>query len=111
MKNKKRIKQKIRQLLTLSIVVLLICPFSLAAKRKGAQLMIVKEDGQVLEGELLKVKEDSLLIITFGSSNGVTIDIAGISKQKIKRKAKFGKGSLIGLLIGSGLGLLYAGRI
>ncbi len=106
MKNKKRINQKIRQFLTLGIVILLICPFNLAAKRKGSQLMIVKEDGQVLEGELLKVKEDSLLIMTSGSGNGVTIDITEISKLKIKRKAKFGKGALKGLLLGAGIGIV-----
>ena|GEM_PF-675359 len=106
MKNKKRIKQKIRQYLTLGIVVLLICPFNLAAKRKGAQLVIVKEDGQVLEGELLKVKEDSLLIMT--STSGVTIDIKEIDEIKIKkRKTKSGKGALIG----AGVGFLIGGLI
>jgi len=109
MKNKTRIKQKIQQFLTLGIVVLLICPLNLAAERKGAQLMIVKEDGQVIDGELLRVKENSLLLMTSGSETGVTVDFNEMIKLKIKRKAKFGKGALIGLLIGGGLGLLYAG--
>lgn len=107
--NKKWIKQKIRQFLTLGIVVLLICPLNLAAKKKGAHLVIEKKDSQVIEGELLRVKEDSLLIKTSGSGSGVTIDITEIIKLKIKRKAKFGKGALIGFMMGGGLGLAFAG--
>jgi hypothetical protein len=106
MKNKKRIKQKIQQFLTLGIVVLLICPVNLAAKKKGAQLLIEKKDGQVIEGELLKVKEDSLLLMT--SASGVTIDIKEIDGIKItKRKTKSGKGALIGV----GVGFLIGGVI
>jgi hypothetical protein len=106
MKNKKWIKQKIRQYLTLGIVVLLICPLNLAAKKKGAQLLIEKKDGQVIEGELLKVKEDSLLLMT--SASGVTIDIKEIDEIKIKkRKTKSGKGALIG----AGVGFLIGGVI
>ncbi len=105
MKNKKRIKQKIQQFLTLGIVVLLICPGNLAAKKKGVHLVIEKKDSQVIEGELLRVKENSLLLMTSGSETGVTVDINEIIKLRIKRKAKFGKGALKGLLIGAGIGI------
>jgi hypothetical protein len=105
MKNKKKIKQIIQQFLTLGIVVLLICPVNLAAKKKGAQLVIEKKDSQVIKGELLRVKENSLLLMTSGSVTGVTVDINEIIKLRIKRKAKFGKGALVGFLVGGSLGL------
>ena len=61
MKNKKKIIQKTRQSLTLLIVFLLVYPGNLTAKKKGAQLLIEKQDGQSIVGELLRVKQDSLL--------------------------------------------------
>lgn len=109
MKNKKWLKQKIRQSLTLIIVILLICPLNLAAKKKGAQLRIEKEDGEVIEGELLTVKENSLLIMTSASNTGVTIDIHEIEKVGIKRKSKVSKGALTGAVVFGGVGYALGG--
>jgi len=107
-----RFKIKGFQLLTLVIVFLLIYPGNLAAKKKGAHLMVEKQDGQVIEGELLSVKQNSLLVMTSASGNGVTIDINEIEKIMVKRKSKFGKGALKGAIIfgvaGYGLGGWYA---
>ena len=99
-----RFKRKGFHLLTLVIVVLLIYPGSLAAKKKGAHLQVEKQDGQVIEGELLRVKENSLLVMTSASGNGVTIDINEIEKIMVKRKSEAGKGALWGALIGVGGG-------
>jgi len=100
-----RFKKKYLPLLTLPVVFLLIYPGNLAAKKKGAHLVVEKQDGQFIEGELLSVKENSLLVMTSGSETGVTIDINEIEKIKIKRKNKSGKGALLGagacFLIGS----------
>lgn len=109
MKNKRWLKQKIRQFLTLIIVVLLICPVNLAAKKKGAHLRIEKEDAQVIEGELLSVKENSLLIMTSASNTGVTIDIHEIEKVGIKKKSKVSKGVLTGALVFGSVGYALGG--
>jgi len=101
-----RCKRKYLHLLTLVIVFLLIYPGNLDAKKMGSLLVVEKQDGQVIEGELLSVKENSLLVLTSGSGNGVTIDINGIEKIKIKRKKKFGKGALIGAGVGFLIGMI-----
>lgn len=104
-----RFKRKSFQILTLVIVFLLIYPGNLAAKKKGAHLVINKQDGQVIEGELLRVKENSLLVMTAASGDGVTIDINEIIKIRIKKKSGAVTGALIGgLLVGAaGGGLGY----
>jgi len=103
-----RYKRKYLRWLIPLVVFLLIYPGNLAAKKKGAHLVVEKQDGQFIEGELLSVKENSLLVLTSGSETGVTIDINEIEKIKIKRKNKSGKGALLGagacLLIGSVVG-------
>jgi hypothetical protein len=102
-----RFKRKGFQILTLVIMFLLIYPGNLAAKKKGAHLVINKQDGQVIEGELLRVKENSLLVMTSAAGNGVTIDINEIIKIRIKKKSGAVKGALIGgLIVGAGGGAL-----
>ena len=104
-----RFKRKSFQILTVVMVFLLICPGNLSAKKKGAQLVIDKQDGQVIEGELLRVKDNTLLVMTSAAETGVTIDINEIIKIRIKKKPGAVKGALIGGLLvgGAGGGLVY----
>jgi len=102
--NNRKVRQILQQFFIAVIVFSLFCPGNLWAKSKGAQLQIVKLDGDVIDGELLQVKENSLLLMTSGSGTGVEININEITKIKIKRKSKFGKGVFKGFLIGGGLG-------
>jgi hypothetical protein len=106
--NNMRVKQILQQFFIAVVVFSLFGPGNLWAKRKGAQLQIMKSDQEVIEGELLRVKEDSLLVMTSGSGTGVTVDIKEITKIRIKRKSKFGKGVFKGFLIGGGLGATLA---
>jgi len=102
--NNRRVKQILQQFFIAAVVFSLICPGNLWAKRQGAQLQITKSDGDTIEGELLQVKENSLLVMT--SVSGVTIDINDIDAINIKkRKTKSGKGALIG----AGVGFLIGG--
>ncbi len=102
-------KRWVRQLVTLIIVFLLIYPVNLAAEKKGIHLMVEKEDGQVIEGELLTVKQDYLLVMT--SATGVTIEVNEIDKIKtrVKRKSKVGRGAFKGFLAGGIIGVLVGG--
>lgn len=109
MKSKKCFKQKVRQWVTLIIVFLLIYPVTLAAKKKGAYLMVETEDGQVIEGELLTVKQDYLLVMTSASYNGVTIEVKKIDKIRVRKKSGVGKGALKGFLSGAVVGGLLGG--
>ncbi len=77
-----------------------------AKERRGAKLIITKKDGHQIEGELITVKPNSLLLLDTEGKD-VSIDIVDIKVIRIVKKSKAaGKGSLTGLKIGGGLGLI-----
>ena len=76
---------------------------NLYAKKRGAELTIIKKDGHLIRGELIAVKEHSLLLL---AGIDVSIDIEDIKVIEIEKKSKVGKGALYGLLIGAGLGIM-----
>lgn len=84
------------------VIFSLMMPLDLAAKKQktGAHLFILKEDGQVIEGELLSVKDSSLLLMTSGTNAEATVDITEVQEMRIKRKRNFWKGFLKGGWIG-----------
>jgi hypothetical protein len=68
----------------------------------GAKLIIQKKDGRQVKGELIAVKQNSLLLLdTEGKDE--SIDIADIGIIRIVKKSKALK---YGLLVGGGLGLI-----
>lgn len=75
-------------------------------ERRGAELIITKKNGGKIEGELIAVKEDSLLILTKWSERDRSIDIADIKFIIIVKKSKSLQGLGLGLLIGAGSGAL-----
>jgi len=71
-----------------------------AKERRGAKLIVTKKDGQLIEGELITVKPNSLLLLdTEGKDESV--DIADIKIIRIVKKSK--------ALLGAGLGLIILG--
>ncbi len=77
-----------------------------AKERRGAKLIITKKDGQQVEGELITVKPNSLLLLNTDGKD-LSVDIADIRIITIVKKPKAaGKGALTGLKIGGGLGLI-----
>jgi hypothetical protein len=104
------VKQIFQKLLMAVVIVSLICPWSLWAKKEkaGAKVIVTKEDGQQINGELLKVEENSLLLLIHESLTKVSINIKEIEKIWIKRKSKTGKGALIGSLSGGAAGYAIA---
>jgi len=88
----------------LVLALLFMGGFSLAKERKhGARLLIQKKDGNQVEGELIAIKRNSLLIM---AGTDVSLDIQEIQKIRIVNKSKLGQGLLYGLLIGAGGGAL-----
>lgn len=74
-------------------------------KRKGAELIVQKKDGQQVRGELIAVKKSSLLLLDSEGAD-VSIDIADIKVIRIVKKSKAILGASSGLLIGGGGGAL-----
>jgi len=78
----------------------------MAKERRGADLLVQKKDGRQVSGELITVKENSLLLKESESGSDVTIDIGDINIITIVKKPKVGKGIGFGFLIGGSVGAL-----
>ena len=89
------------------IFSLLALSGNLYAKKHGAKLIVTKTDGQQIEGELITVKENSLLLLSI-TGRDVSVDISEIKAIKIVKKSKVLKGIGTGFLIGAGIGTMAA---
>jgi hypothetical protein len=75
-------------------------------RKRGSKLIVTKLDGQLIKGELITVKPNSLLLLDTEGKD-VSIDIVDIKVLRIVKKSKAGKGALKGLVVGGGgLGLI-----
>ncbi len=77
-----------------------------AKEMRGAELIIIKKNGGKIEGELIAVKQDSLLILTKWSERNDSIDIADVEVITIVKKSKALLGSYLGVLVCGGGGAL-----
>ncbi|MCU0235604.1 MAG: hypothetical protein MUC72_00795 [Acidobacteria bacterium] len=87
------------------VVLFLGLPAALVAARQGATLRLQLLDGRQLDGELLAVKGEVLLLL--GRSGGLQADIRDVDELRIVREGNVGKGIFRGLLAG----LLIGGLI
>jgi len=78
-----------------------------AKERQGAKLMVTKKDGQHVEGELITVKPNSLLLLDTEGKD-VSVDVVDIKIIRIVKKSKaWDAGDAgIGFLVGGGVGAL-----
>jgi len=76
----------------------------MAKERRGAELIIQKKDGQQVRGELIAVKENSLLMLV--SEADVSIDISDIKVITIVKESKALEWAFLGVLVGGGIGTL-----
>ena len=98
-----------KKLISLFLVfsVLMLSVNLYAKERRGAKLIIAKKDGQQIEGELITVKPNALLLLNTEGKD-VSVDVVDIRIIKILKKSKALSGAGIGLLIGGGIGALGA---
>ncbi len=95
-----------------TVIDILTVPIGISTKktkkrgRQGAELIVIKIDGQQIIGELITVKPKSLLLLD-NKGKDVSVDIANIRIITIVNKSKAGKGALYGLLIGGTVGSFY----
>ncbi len=99
-------KQTLQKPIVAALVLLLISlPPSLAAREKrGAELVITKKAGQLVRGELIAVRPDSIVVFV-SEGKDESVDIAEISTIKIVRKSKALKGLLYGFASGAVTGV------
>lgn len=80
-------------------ILTLALPGSLAAREKrGAPLIITLKDGHLVEGELIAVKPDSLILY---SAKDETIDLARIKVIRVVKPPRIETGMLCGVAVGA----------
>lgn len=89
-----------------AVLVVLGLAMSSAAseKKRGAELLIQKKDGQAIKVELLAVKERQLILMDSLTLSEVAVGIDEVRSIQIVKKSKFFKGLGLGLLSGGGAG-------
>jgi hypothetical protein len=98
--------KKGEKLITLVLIFfLLTLSANLYAKNKGAKLIVAKKDGQLIEGELITVKPNSLLLLNT-EGRDASVGIGDIRIIRIVKKSRFVQSLGIGLLIGAGTGAI-----
>ena len=103
----KRNKKFISVFLIFSLMMLSVNLY--AKEKRGAKLLITKKDGGKIEGELIAVKPNSLLLLnTEGKDVSVYIEEIKVIKIVYKKLGVVG-GTLVGALGCAGIGALFAG--
>jgi hypothetical protein len=87
----------------------LVFPANISAKNrtKGTKLKVLCD--RMIKGELIEVREDSLLIMQSGAKSEAKVEFSKIKviMMRKKKKSRIGKWTLYGLLIGVSAGVLY----
>ena len=84
---------------------LLLLPAALAAREKrGARLRIVMADFRVVEGELLKVSGETLVLFNDQSQQGIQMGLSEVRSLGVRRK----RNVLVGMGTGFFVGLISA---
>jgi len=78
-----------------------------AKEKRGAKLVITEKDGQQIEGELITVKPNSLLLLDTEGKD-VSVGIADIKVIRVVKKSKGLLGAGLGFLVCGGVGALIA---
>jgi hypothetical protein len=91
-------KGKIFVSLFLVFSILALSGNLMAKERRGAKLIITKKDWQQVKGELIAVKQNSLLLLVSGVDVGV--DISDIKVVRIVKKSEAVAGLVVGVLVG-----------
>lgn len=87
------------------IFSLLMLSINLYAKeRRGATLVITERDGRLIEGELIAVKPNSLLLLD-AEGKDVSVGIEEIEVIRVAKKSAVWESALFGLLAGIAIGV------
>ncbi len=81
-----------------------------AKERRGAKLIITKKDGQQVQGELITVKPNSLLLLNTDGKDE-SVDMADIKVIRIVKKSKALLAAGLGFLIGAAVGAAVGGSL
>jgi hypothetical protein len=95
--------------LVLVFTILFLSGNMFAQGRKGADLIVQRTDGIQARGELIAVKQGSLLLLERDSGTDVSVNIDDIKVISIVKKREYGKGFFSGFTMGALSGAGFAG--
>jgi hypothetical protein len=104
-----KMRNAVKTATTVLLALCLTLPSFASEKRKGAELLVKKNDGQVVRAELLAVKDHELILMDSSTFSEVRLGLDAIRSIRVVKKSKIlsgiGFGSLAGAGVGAGLGL------
>lgn len=87
------------------ILALTVLPAALTAgERRGAIVLVRDNNGKSVEGELIAVKQNAIIVLESSSASDVSLELSEIDTVRIVKKAKVLKGIGIGFAAGAGTG-------
>jgi hypothetical protein len=98
----------IRTSLLVVLGLTLLAPALSAKERRGANIVVTKNDGTIVRGELLAVMGEDLIIMDESTLGGITAGLADIQDIKVVKKSKIPIGIGIGFLSGAAVGATAA---
>jgi len=81
-----------------------------AGAKRGAEIVVQKNDGHQIHGELIAVKRTSLLLLEAESMIDVSVDVKEIELVHVLKGPKTGFGAISGFLVGGIVGVTATGK-
>ncbi len=98
--------KRIKGWLPLLILAFMALPPDIAAKeRRGSDAVVARKDGRALQGEIIAVKKDSILLKESRSSYDVSISRSDIASIKVNKGSGAVSGAFLGTLVGGLTGM------
>ncbi len=94
----------IRPPLVAIVSIVLLTSILGAKERRGATLLVTRNDGTVVKGELLAVKGENLILMSESAREGITENIGELKIIRVIKKPKVFEGIGIGVLVGGAAG-------
>jgi hypothetical protein len=81
-----------------------------AGTKQGAMIVVQKNNGHQIQGELIAVRKKSLILLNSESGVDTSIDVSEIEIIHILKGPKTGLGAISGFLVGGAVGTVAAGK-
>lgn len=100
----------IRAVLFFSIFFFCLLNVLESGNKRGAEIVVQRNDGDQVHGELIAVKKASLLLLESESGRDVSVNLNEIEIIHILKGPKTGLGAISGFLVGGAVGVAATGK-
>ncbi len=89
---------------------LFLLSFSEAGTKQGAMIVVQKNNGRQIQGELIAVRKKSLILLDSESGIDASVDVGEIEIVHVLKGPKTGLGAISGFLVGGAIGSVAASK-